>query len=189
MMMISLTHPSIHTYRQLLDSTKKARARLKTGDLGELAKDFEEFEENLVATAGIGKRNRSARRRAPGGGVPIPLEAQDMLGKANSLYISRDYGNAIDKLQEVITKYPNIHQAWNTLGLVHEEIGNTERSLQLRMVAAHMNQKDASLWKELGIKSMQVSLLLLPIHPCMHLIFLIVKQTLPSKPFIVLQRH
>lgn len=176
-------------YRQLLDSTKEARRRLRTGDLGELAKDFEEFEENLAVTAGIGKRSRGVKRRAArrGGDAHIPLEAKNMLGQANSLYISRDYGNAIDKLQEVITKWPNVHQAWNTLGLVHEEMGNTSKSLQLRMVAAHMNQKDADLWKELGIKSMQV--FQVNIHFQHGLIVFLVKQMLPSKPFIVLQKH
>ncbi|KAI9314188.1 hypothetical protein BX666DRAFT_1971268 [Dichotomocladium elegans] len=140
---------------QLLDSTREARSRLKTGDLDELAKDFEEFEDNLIHTVGIGKLKHGKKKRITAGESRLPPEAKEMLGKANALYISRDYGKAIDCLQEVITKFSNIHQAWNTLGLIHEEIGNTERSLQLRMVAAHMNQNDASLWKELGVKSIE----------------------------------
>lgn len=118
--------------------------------------DFEEFEDNLITTVGIGKARRS-KRKVTQGEARLPAAVKEQLGRANALYIEKDYGQAVDLLQDLITKYPNVHQAWNTLGLVQEEMGNTERSLQLRMVAAHINQGDIALWKELGVKSLQVS--------------------------------
>ncbi|KAI8143750.1 hypothetical protein BJV82DRAFT_83730 [Fennellomyces sp. T-0311] len=142
---------------QLLDSTKEARLNLKTGGIDEIARDFEEFEDNLITTAGIGKVRHGSKRRITTGEARLPPEVKELLGKANELYITQDYGKAVDFLQNLITKYPNVHQAWNTLGLVHEEMGNNEKSLQLRMVAAHMNQNDANLWKELGVKSIEAN--------------------------------
>lgn len=116
---------------------------------------MEEFESNLAITSGIGLKNltKAAKKRAMLGEIRLSDDIKRKLGEANGLYIARDYGAAIDILQEIIKENPNAHPAWNTLGLVHEELGNQEKSLQLRMVAAHMCN-DTSLWKELGQKSM-----------------------------------
>lgn len=143
-------------YRNLLENTKETRERLKTGGLEELVADFEEFEDNLITTSGVGKTRHGSKKRITQGEARLPAAVKQQLGQANAMYIAKDYGQAIDLLQDLITKHPNVHQAWNTLGLVHEEMGNKERSLQLRMVAAHINQTDVSLWKELGVKSLQV---------------------------------
>lgn len=140
----------------MLDSTKETRKQLRTGAGDELADDFADFEDNLIASATIGKKRHQARRRVANGEAPIPKDASERLGRANGYYINQDYGKAIDILQETITLYPNLSQPWNTLGLIHEEMGNVTKSLEVRMVAAHMSKKDASLWKELGLKSMQV---------------------------------
>ncbi|KAG2220363.1 hypothetical protein INT45_010749 [Circinella minor] len=126
-------------------------------DLDELARDFEDFEDNLIVTKGIGKTRHGSKRRVLQGEERLAPEVKELLGEANLLYISQDYGKAIDFLQNLITKYPNVHQAWNTLGLVHEEMGHQDKALQLRMVAAHMNQSDSLLWKELGVKSINVN--------------------------------
>ncbi|KAI9358965.1 hypothetical protein BD770DRAFT_62394 [Pilaira anomala] len=117
---------------------------------------MEEFENNLAITSGIGLKNltKAAKKRAMLGEIRLSDDIKRKLGEANGLYIARDYGAAIDILQEIIKENPNAHPAWNTLGLVHEELGNQEKSLQLRMVAAHMCN-DTSLWKELGQKSIE----------------------------------
>ncbi|KAF7728472.1 transcription factor TFIIIC subunit tfc4 [Apophysomyces ossiformis] len=143
------------TQVNLLQRTKEARERLKTGGLEEISRDVEEFEDNLVATAGIGKSRRKGKRRVTAGESKLTEEVKNILGRANALYIAQDYGQAIDLLQTLITQHPNVYQGWNTLGLVHEEMGNTEKALQLRMVAAHMCQNDGALWKELGLKSVE----------------------------------
>lgn len=138
-----------------MDNSAAKRLKLKTGGQDEMEKDMEDFESNLALTSGIGLKNldKGARKRAMIGELRLTDEVKRKLGEANGLYIARDYGAAIDILQEVIKDNPNAHPAWNTLGLVHEELGNKAKSLQLRMVAAHMCN-DTSLWKELGQKSM-----------------------------------
>jgi predicted Zn-dependent protease len=140
-------------YSDLLNSSLKKRELLKTGGTEEMERDMEEFDNNLALNTGIGKLKRGVKRKITAGEVRLPEEVKRKLGEANALYIGKDYGNAIAMLQEVITDHPEAYPAWNTLGLVHEELGNTAKSLQLRMVAAHMCN-DASLWKELGQKSM-----------------------------------
>ncbi|KAI8098638.1 uncharacterized protein BX664DRAFT_309690 [Halteromyces radiatus] len=141
--------------KSMLDTAKDSRQRLKTGTLEEVTQDFADFEDNLLASASIGKgRHRALKKVAPGE-QRLPDAVKDLLGQANSYYVDQDYGKAIDLLQETITRFPNYHQPWNTLGLIHEEIGNTTKALEVRMVAAHMSGKDASLWKELGLKSIE----------------------------------
>lgn len=140
-------------YSDLLNSSLKKRELLKTGGTEEMERDMEEFDNNLALNTGIGKLKRGVKKKITAGEVRLPEEVKRKLGEANALYIGKDYGNAIAMLQEVITDHPEAYPAWNTLGLVHEELGNTAKSLQLRMVAAHMCN-DASLWKELGQKSM-----------------------------------
>lgn len=139
----------------MLNSTIEKRSKLKTGGLDEFERDMEEFDKNLALTTGIGanKIKGAARKRIMAGEVRLSPEVKRLLGEANALYIARDYGSAIDILQKIIKDHPNAHPAWNTLGLVHEELGNKSKSLQLRMVAAHMCN-DAHLWKELAQKSM-----------------------------------
>ncbi|ORX58729.1 TPR-like protein [Hesseltinella vesiculosa] len=141
----------------LMENAKAARKNLKTGGLDELeqqiAKDFATFEDNLIATTGIGKTRHQSKRQVTKGEARIKPEIKRRLGEANMHYIAQDYGKAIDVLQGIITEERSCHQAWNTLGIIHEEMGNLSKALEVRMVAAHMVGSDADLWKELGLKS------------------------------------
>jgi tetratricopeptide (TPR) repeat protein len=140
--------------RELLNKTTENRKKFKIGDREEMAQAMEDFDASLALTTGIGssKINKQVKKKLMAGETRLPPEVKQRLGIANALYIKHDYGAAINLLQEIITDFPNAHQAWNTLGLVHEEMGNPSKSMQLRMMAAHMCQEN-SLWKELGQKS------------------------------------
>ncbi|KAI9476084.1 MAG: hypothetical protein EXX96DRAFT_596334 [Benjaminiella poitrasii] len=132
------------------------RERFKTGGIEELERDMEEFDNNLALTTGIGakKIKGALKRRMMIGEFKFSEDGKRRFGQANALYIARDYGQAIVLLQEIITEHPNAHPAWNTLGLVHEELGNNEKSIKFRMVAAHLCN-DVKLWKELALKSIE----------------------------------
>ncbi|KAI7906655.1 uncharacterized protein BX663DRAFT_497205 [Cokeromyces recurvatus] len=139
-----------------LQTIVEQRERFRTGGIEELERDMEEFDNNLALTTGIGakKIRGSLRKRMQAGEFKFSEEGKQRFGQANSLYIARDYGQAISLLQEIITEHPNAHPAWNTLGLVHEELGNNEKSIKFRMVAAHLCN-DIKLWKELALKSIE----------------------------------
>ncbi|KAI8066425.1 hypothetical protein BC940DRAFT_275295 [Gongronella butleri] len=143
----------------MMQQGKELREKLRTGDMEEISRhldqDMAEFEDNLIATTGIGKMKHKKRRQVMKGEARLPEPIKQLLGQANNLYIQRDYGAAIAILQEVLTKHPNASQAWNTLGMIHDEMGNTSKALEVRMVAAHMVKDDADLWKELGLKSIE----------------------------------
>lgn len=90
------------------------------------------------------------------GTVTYPPEVQKLLGLANSAYVNRDYDQAVDYFQQVIVTHPNVFQAWNIMGVIQEELGNTEKALQLYLVAAHLTPKDGALWKKLAVISKYV---------------------------------
>lgn len=141
--------------RALLNNSTEQRSKLKTGDLDEFQREMEEFDNNLALTSGIGlnRLKGSTKKRITAGEYRLSEEEKRVLGQANGLYIQKDYGSALDLLQKIIKENPQAYPAWNTLGLVHEELGNTEKSLQFRMTAALLTN-DNELWKELAQKSM-----------------------------------
>lgn len=82
-----------------------------------------------------------------------PPEIQRLLGQANSAYVNKDYKEAVELFQQVIVTHPSVFQAWNIMGVIQEELGNTEKALQLYLVAAHLTPKDGALWKKLAVIS------------------------------------
>ncbi|CEP19103.1 hypothetical protein [Parasitella parasitica] len=141
---------------KLLTKSSDQRTKLITGDLDEFQKEMEEFDNNLALTSGIGlgRVKGSTKKRITAGEYRLSDEVKRIMGQANGLYVQREYGSALDILQKVIEETPQAYPAWNTLGLVHEELGNTEKSLQFRMTAALLTN-DNDLWKELAQKSIE----------------------------------
>ncbi|KAL7327548.1 transcription factor TFIIIC subunit tfc4 [Mucor circinelloides] len=149
----------------LLNNSAEQRSKLKTGDLDEFQREMEEFDNNLALTSGIGlnRLKGSTKKRITAGEYRLSEEEKRVLGQANGLYIQKDYGSALDLLQKIIKENPQAYPAWNTLGLVHEELGNTEKSLQFRMTAALLTN-DNDLWKELAQKSIECNATRQAIH-------------------------
>lgn len=75
-----------------------------------------------------------------------------MIGEAAAAYVDRNWSRAIQLCQDVIQIEPAAHTAWNTLALVHEDLGDIDTSLKLKIMAAHL-QGDSDLWRELGRSS------------------------------------
>ncbi|KAF9100961.1 transcription factor TFIIIC subunit tfc4 [Mortierella sp. GBA35] len=99
------------------------------------------------------KSKREKKKLQKKGVVIYPPEVQKLLGLANNAYVNKDYDQAVDLFQQVIVTHPNVFQAWNIMGVIQEELGNTEKALQLYLVAAHLTPKDGALWKKLAVIS------------------------------------
>jgi general transcription factor 3C polypeptide 3 (transcription factor C subunit 4) len=76
-----------------------------------------------------------------------------MMGEANMLYASQQFAEAVTLLLEVVRQAPNVVDPYHTLGLIYEEMGDLQKSLEFFMIAAHLTPKDGSLWKRLGLMS------------------------------------
>ncbi|KAF9904994.1 transcription factor TFIIIC subunit tfc4 [Linnemannia zychae] len=117
----------------------------------DLDADDPAIEELGLALAPKSKREKKKLQKK--GTVIYPPEVQKLLGLANNAYVNRDYDQAVDYFQQVIVTHPNVFQAWNIMGVIQEELGNTEKALQLYLVAAHLTPKDGALWKKLAVIS------------------------------------
>jgi general transcription factor 3C polypeptide 3 (transcription factor C subunit 4) len=126
--------------------------------------DMEEFERDLAMTTGIGKAKRKGKSRRGPREHPLTPEIKAMLGDANQHYVDGEYAEAIELYQEIVRQDSKVHSAWVNLGMIQEELGNPERALLLKMVAAHLQPKDVDTWKSLASASMLVLIkeLLLP---------------------------
>lgn len=122
--------------------------------------DMQEFERDLAITTGIGKAKRH-KGKGRGGPREHPLtpEIKAMLGDANQHYIDREYAEAIELYQEIVRQDSKVHSAWVNLGMIQEELGNPDKALLLKMVAAHLRPKDVDTWKSLASASMLVKLI------------------------------
>ncbi|WP_340110951.1 helix-turn-helix domain-containing protein [Maribellus mangrovi] len=70
-----------------------------------------------------------------------PINPQVGCLVAERYYIARDYDNAIKKYKEVIDLYPNYGWAYNNIGFVYIQIGETEKGVeawqQLQIIRGH----------------------------------------------------
>eukprot|EP00775_Hariotina_reticulata_P002357 gene2357-2663_t len=103
------------------------------------------------------KRRKTKRRGGAGRQGPrqmdLPEHVSRMVGHANLLYASNKYQQAIDLLLEVIRQVPNLADPYNTLGVLHEVLGEPRKALDFYMIAAHMTGKDVDLWHKLAVMS------------------------------------
>ena len=109
-----------------------------------------------------GSRRKSSRRKrgrvALADMEPSP-EVRNMLGRANLAYVQGETKEAIDILTEIIRIEPSTKAAWYTLSSIHEDLGNKDKALQLRIVPAHLTRSNPETWKELGAASNKLGLL------------------------------
>ncbi|KAJ8082877.1 transcription factor TFIIIC subunit tfc4 [Marasmius tenuissimus] len=113
----------------------------------------ETFRDDLRAASGIGRRkgkNKGTRTRATGPALSHQVKA--LLGDGNQAFVDGDSQTAIKTMQEVIRIEPRAAGAWTVLAQCYEEIGQTDKALQLRIMAAHL-KFDAEEWNWLARQS------------------------------------
>ncbi|KAL1533403.1 hypothetical protein AAHA92_33291 [Salvia divinorum] len=133
------------------------------------AKRLRQEEENAGATReeieeamnfGVRKRRRRSRkerRRGSWKGTKNKLnpEVTRKLGDATLHYAQGYFDKAICPLHEVIRLAPNLSDPYHTLGLIYSATNDNKRAMIFYMIHAHLNPKDASLWKLLLAKSIE----------------------------------
>ncbi|KAG9131854.1 hypothetical protein Leryth_016565 [Lithospermum erythrorhizon] len=109
---------------------------------------FEEMKELMNYGARKKSRRKAKRRgRRKGSRNKITPEITRKLGDATLQYALGNYEQAISILKEIILLSPNLPGPYHTLGLIYDAMGDRKRSFNFYMLAAHLQPKDASLWK------------------------------------------
>ncbi|PIA39223.1 hypothetical protein AQUCO_02700419v1 [Aquilegia coerulea] len=102
----------------------------------------------------IGSKRKSKqfkkRGRQQGSKTNLTPQVKMKLGEANVYYAKRKHEDAIRVLEEVITLAPNLSEAYHTLGLVYEEMGNKKKCMSFYWIAVQIAPKDHPfLWRRL----------------------------------------
>ncbi|KAL8471983.1 hypothetical protein ACS0TY_029281 [Phlomoides rotata] len=121
--------------------------------------DRESFEQ-LMESMNCGRRKKSRkmkrRGRKKGSKNKASPEVTRKLGDATLYYAQGRYEEAIIVLKEVIRLAPNLSDSYHTLGLIYKELKNEKKSFGFYMIAAHLDPKDSSLWKNLLTRSIEL---------------------------------
>lgn len=83
----------------------------------------------------------------------LSSEVKALLAQANISYVESNLPRAIEQLEEVIRIEPTVKSAWYTLGMCFEEMGEEEKSIQCRIVGAHLTSNASEEWKSLARRS------------------------------------
>ena len=82
----------------------------------------------------------------------LSQEVRALIGDGNQAYIDGDVAEAIRVMQEVIRIEPRAPQPWKVLAQCYDDMGESKKGLQLRIMAAHLNQ-DPEEWERLAEQS------------------------------------
>ncbi|CDW76383.1 general transcription factor 3c polypeptide 3 [Stylonychia lemnae] len=78
----------------------------------------------------------------------LPFEIQAKMGQANNLYAFNKFKEAIEILEEIITKMPDHAESYSTISSIYEEMGDYEKSLNFGVMAAFLLKTDVERWQK-----------------------------------------
>ncbi|KAG8224016.1 hypothetical protein J437_LFUL001093 [Ladona fulva] len=102
------------------------------------------FEIELQDASRKRRRNRTRKRRN------MPPALLGLMGEANLRYARGDREMAVKMCLEVIRQAPTAPEPFQTLAVLHEELGEPEKSLQFALIAAHLSPGDPHEWQRLA---------------------------------------
>lgn len=111
--------------------------------------EMESFHHELRDVNGYTRKNKTTRIREQA----LSSEVKALLAQANISYVEANLPTAIEQLEEVIRIEPTVKSAWYTLGMCFEEMGEEEKSIQCRIVGAHLTSNASDEWKSLARRS------------------------------------
>ena len=120
-----------------------------------MEEEMESFHHELRDVNGYARKHKPTRIREQA----LSPEVKALLAQANIAYVEADLPGAIRQLEEVIRIEPTVKGAWYTLGMCFEEMGEEEKSIQCRIVGAHLTSNASDEWKSLARRSRERGLL------------------------------
>lgn len=76
-------------------------------------------------------------------------EVRALIGDGNQAYVDSDLPETVRIMQEVIRIEPRAASAWSVLAQCYDDMHQSEKALQLRIMAAHLRH-DAEEWDRLA---------------------------------------
>ncbi|XP_070564397.1 general transcription factor 3C polypeptide 3-like isoform X2 [Ptychodera flava] len=85
----------------------------------------------------------------------LPKALRGLMGEANLCFARGDHEDAIKMCMEIIRQAPSSCEPFQLLGMIYEEKGDMERSLQFCLIAAHLSPHDVEEWVKLAEMSLE----------------------------------
>ncbi|XP_051178392.1 uncharacterized protein [Lolium perenne] len=136
------------------DSSSTKKRRQQQGELSEEAESADLFDQ-LMEGFGLRRKKRrkskdgKRRGRTKGKRNKCSPEVIKKLGDATLLFTENRFREAIPILHEIVRIAPNLPNAYNLLGSIYRETGETHKAINFVWVAANVAPKDAALWRKL----------------------------------------
>ncbi|XP_074640926.1 general transcription factor 3C polypeptide 3-like [Tubulanus polymorphus] len=80
----------------------------------------------------------------------LAKDLQGLMGEANLMYARGQHMEAIKMCMEVVRLAPTAPEPFQTLAMLYDEIGDTEKSMQFLLIAAHLMPSNAEQWMRLA---------------------------------------
>lgn len=113
-----------------------------------------DFEKNLAQVKGSTTNLRKLRAKVVRNRNNLPPALKGLMGEANLRYAKGENENAIKMCFEVIRQFPWAPEPFETLSSLYEEKGDSEKSLQVSLLAAHLNPRASKhVWISLAERS------------------------------------
>ncbi|XP_064653251.1 general transcription factor 3C polypeptide 3-like isoform X1 [Lineus longissimus] len=80
----------------------------------------------------------------------LPKDLQGLMGEANLMFARGKRDEAIKMCMEVIRLAPNAPEPFQTLGMLYEELDDTDKAMQFHLIGAHLAPSDSDQWCKLA---------------------------------------
>ncbi|TIC72184.1 translation elongation factor 2 [Wallemia mellicola] len=130
-------------------ATGKSAAQQWEKSIEEEMIDFSDIRDELRGASGVGKRRKKLKDRTQ----VLPPEIRDLIGQANVHYVLNEFDAAIEKIEQVLTTFPEAKSAWTLAASIKTDMGEHDASLRLRVIAALIPPCDSDVWKDLAGES------------------------------------
>lgn len=138
----------------LLDSDKpvdedNASDLSETSDLSlSVSESDSDGDDSFESKSNMKKQGRKMKVRGKRSKLSPALRG--LMGQANVCYAKGDTQAAVRMCLEIIKEAPKASEPFKTLASVYEEMGQHEKSLQMRLIAAHLGPAGKEEWIELA---------------------------------------
>ncbi|EDV23087.1 uncharacterized protein TRIADDRAFT_58003 [Trichoplax adhaerens] len=85
----------------------------------------------------------------------VPDYLTGLMGEANLCLARGNLTEAEKMCKEIIRQAPHASDPYETLAMIYEENGDEEKVVQLQLIAAYLNRRDASQWVHLAQMSLE----------------------------------
>eukprot|EP00057_Strongylocentrotus_purpuratus_P015886 XP_011670360.1 PREDICTED: general transcription factor 3C polypeptide 3 isoform X2 [Strongylocentrotus purpuratus] len=80
----------------------------------------------------------------------VPKNLRGLMGQAHLCFARKEHDQATKMCMEIIRQAPRSVEPFQLLGMIYEDLGDMEKSMQFQLIAAHISPRDTEQWQQLA---------------------------------------